>query len=169
MRSPAEEIVGELPEAAWIVHASGSAGTQAGLLAGLLAKNHSARVIGIDVDAQAARVRADVGRIGREAAARLGCEEKWSDDLVEVAGGWSGPAYGVADAATAEAMRLAARLEGLVVDPVYSGKGLAGLIDLARDRRFADGRPVVWIHTGGGPGIFAYPDAVARAAKAGQS
>ena len=138
----AEEIVRDLPEIDWIVHASGSAGTQAGLLAGLIAMGHPARVIGVDVDAQAARVRADVCRVGREAAAILGCAGNWDDSRVEVIGHWSGPAYGVADATTEEAVRLAAQLEGLALDPVYSGKGMAGLIGLARDGRFAGGGSV---------------------------
>jgi L-cysteate sulfo-lyase len=157
----AEEIVRDLPDVAWIVHGSGSAGTQAGLVAGLLAMGHPARVIGVDVDAQARRVRADVCRVGREAAALLGCGA-WDDGLVEVVGDWSGPAYGVPDAGTGEAMRLAARLEGLVVDPVYSGKAMAGLIGLARAGRFAAGGSVVWIHTGGSPAVFAYPSTAAR-------
>jgi L-cysteate sulfo-lyase len=161
----AEEIVRDLPDVAWIVHASGSAGTQAGLMAGLLAMRHAACVIGVDVDAQAARVNADVCRVGREAAILLGCGAEWDNSLVNVAGRWSGPAYGVADATTEEAVRLAAQLEGLALDPVYAGKGMAGLIGLAREGRFAGGGPVVWIHTGGSPGIFAYPETMARASR----
>jgi L-cysteate sulfo-lyase len=103
-----------------------------------------------------------VCRVGREAATMLGLGARWDDTLVEVAGGWSGPAYGVPDATTEEAIRLAARLEGLALDPVYSGKGMAGLIGLARQGRFRDSGPVVWIHTGGSPGIFAYPETMAR-------
>jgi L-cysteate sulfo-lyase len=158
----AEEIVRDCPDAAWIVHGSGSAGTQAGLLAGLLALGHGARVIGIDVDAQPARVKADVCRVGREAAALLGVADRWDDARVEVAADWSGPAYGIADATTEEAIRLAARYEGLALDPVYAGKGMAGLIGLARQGRFKGSAPVVWIHTGGAPGIFAYPETMAR-------
>jgi L-cysteate sulfo-lyase len=159
----AEEIVTQLPAVAWIVHASGSAGTQAGLLAGLLALGHPARVIGVDVDAQTARVAADVRRVGREAAGLLGVAERWDDARVEVAGDWCGPGYGVADATTEAAITLAARLEGFALDPVYAGKGMAGLIGLARAGRFGCDEPVVWIHTGGVPGIFAYPDTMARA------
>jgi 1-aminocyclopropane-1-carboxylate deaminase/D-cysteine desulfhydrase-like pyridoxal-dependent ACC family enzyme len=73
----AEEIIRDCPDVAWIVHASGSAGTQAGLLAGLLALEHAARVIGIDVDSQAARVTADVCRVGRAAAELLGVADRW--------------------------------------------------------------------------------------------
>ena len=158
----AEEIIRDCPDVAWIVHGSGSAGTQAGLLAGLLALGHSARVIGIDVDAQPARVNADVCRVGREAAELLGVADSWDDARVEVAAGWSGPSYGVADSTTEEAIRLAARYEGLALDPVYAGKGMAGLIGLARQGRFKGSEPVVWIHTGGAPGIFAYPETMAR-------
>ncbi|MBV9568369.1 MAG: D-cysteine desulfhydrase family protein [Hyphomicrobiales bacterium] len=158
----AEEIVHDLPNLAWIVHASGSAGTQAGLLAGLLALKHGARVIGIDVDAQPERVRKDVCRVGHEVAALLGIEPLWTDERVEVAGDWSGGAYGAADETTEEAIRLAARCEGLVLDPVYSGKAMAGLIGLARREQFREAGPVLWIHTGGSPALFAYPDTMAR-------
>ncbi len=156
----AREILRACPEAGFIVHGSGTGGTQAGLIAGVRAMGHAARVIGVDVDAEAARVAADVGRVGRAVAGMLGTV--WDDGDVEVAGDWSGPGYGVSDAATEEAIRLAARLEGLVVDPVYAGKGLAGLIGLARQGRFAGARPVVWLHTGGAPGVFAYPETMRR-------
>jgi L-cysteate sulfo-lyase len=160
----AEEIVTARPDVAWIIHASGSAGTQAGLLAGLLALNHPARVTGIDVDAQAARVAADVRRVGHEAATLLGVADRWTDASVDVAADWCGPGYGLPDATTEEAIRLAARLEGLALDPVYGGKGMAGLIGLAGAGRFKRQDPVVWIHTGGAPGLFAYPDTLARVA-----
>jgi L-cysteate sulfo-lyase len=162
-----EEIVRDLPNVAWIVHASGSAGTQAGLLAGLLALGHSARVIGVDVDAQPERVRADVCRVGHEVAALLGIEHRWQDERVEIAAEWSAQAYGVADETTEEAIRLAARSEALALDPVYSGKGMAGLIGLARQGRFSTSEVVVWIHTGGLPGVFAYPETMARVSAPG--
>ncbi|MEO8621608.1 MAG: pyridoxal-phosphate dependent enzyme [bacterium] len=157
-----EKIIHDCPDVAWIVHASGSGGTQAGLLAGLLALDHPARVVGVDVDAQPERVAADVCRVGREAAALLGVEHRWRDERVEAVPGWSAGAYGIADATTEEAIRLAARCEALTLDPVYSGKGMAGLIGLSRQGRFKGGGPVVWIHTGGSPGIFAYPTTMTR-------
>jgi L-cysteate sulfo-lyase len=158
----AREIVHDCPNVGWIVHASGSAGTQAGLLAGLLALDHPARVIGVDIDAQPDRVRADVCRVGRQASALLGVEARWTDASVEIAADWSAGGYGVCDEPAEEAIRLAARLEGLVLDPVYTGKAMAGLIGLAGRGRFKDGGPVVWIHTGGGPGVFAYAETMAR-------
>jgi len=148
-----------------LVHASGSAGTQAGIVAMLAALGHPMRCIGVDVDAQPARVASDVRRIGREAASLLGAEARWDDDRVEIAAGYAGPAYGVPDAGTLEAIGLAARLEAFALDPVYAGKGMAGLIGLVRAGRFAPQDVVIWLHTGGAPGLFAYPAAMARAAR----
>src|SRR4030095_1920301 len=75
---------------------------------------------------------------------------------VEVVAGHAGPAYGVPHAATVEAIRLAARLEALVLDPGYSGKGPAGLIALIRAGRWSKDDDVVFLHTGGAPALFAY-------------
>ena len=72
--------------------------------------------------------------------------------------GHAGPAYGVPHAATIEAIKLAGRLEALPLDPVYSGKGLAGLIALIRDGRWRPEDDVVFIHTGGAPALFAYAE-----------
>jgi L-cysteate sulfo-lyase len=150
-----------------VVHASGSAGTQAGILAMVAALGHGMGCIGIDVDAQPQRVAADVKKIGRAAAALLGAHDRWSDDRVEIAAGYAGPTYGVPDSSTLEAIGVAARLEALVLDPVYSGKGLAGLIGLVRAGRFSKDDVVVWVHTGGAPGVFAYPSVMAKAASQG--
>lgn len=147
-----------------LVHASGSGGTQAGIVATLCALDHPFQCIGIDVDAQPERVAVDVRRVGREAAALLGVSDKWTDGSVEVAAGFAGPAYGVSDQGTLEAIHLAARLEALALDPVYSGKGMAGLIGLIRTERLRREHTVIWIHTGGLPGLFAYPAAIGRAA-----
>ncbi|MBS0393170.1 MAG: D-cysteine desulfhydrase family protein [Proteobacteria bacterium] len=143
-----------------IVHASGSGGTQAGILAMLAALARGVRCIGIDVDADARRVAADVSRIGRDVAQMLGAQQAWSDAVVEVMAGYAGTAYGSPAAGTLEAIGLAARLEGLVLDPVYSGKAMAGLIGLVRAGRFTRDDAVVWIHTGGAPALFAYPAAM---------
>lgn len=163
----AEEIVRECPDVKWIVHGSGSAGTQAGLLVGLRALGHPARVIGIDVDCQAERVMSDVSKIASETGSILGLSGSSEKYHVEVLREWSGPAYGQPGPFTEEAMLLAARLEGLALDPVYSGKAMAGLIGMARSGRFAKGDTVVWIHTGGSPAIFAYPRTITRVISAG--
>jgi L-cysteate sulfo-lyase len=149
-----------------IVHGSGSAGTQAGIVAALCALHEPIHVIGIDVDAQPERVARDVRRVGREAACLLGADETWDDARVEVAAGFAGPGYGVPDALTLEAIGIAARLEALALDPVYAGKAMAGLIGLVRSGRFGADDTVIWIHTGGLPGMFAYPAAMRCAAAA---
>ncbi|MBL6652350.1 MAG: D-cysteine desulfhydrase family protein [Reyranella sp.] len=137
-----------------IVHCSGSAGTQAGLVVGARFCLPTTRIVGIDIDAEPARVRADVLTYGRAAAALL--DQPFDDADVEVVAGHAGPAYGVPHEATVEAIRLAARLEALILDPVYSGKGLAGLIALIRDGRWSADDDVVFLHTGGTPALFAY-------------
>jgi L-cysteate sulfo-lyase len=137
-----------------VVHCSGSGGTQAGLVVGASVCLPSTRVVGIDIDAEPARVRGDVLTYGRAAAALL--DQPFADEAVEVVAGHAGPAYGVPHAATLAAIGLAARLEALILDPVYSGKGLAGLIALIRDGRWDTDEDVIFIHTGGAPALFAY-------------
>ena len=148
--------LGFVPSA--IVHCSGSAGTQAGLVVGAALALPTARVVGVDIDAEPARVRADVLTYARAAADRLDID--FDSATVEVVAGHAGPAYGVVDAATIEAIRLAGTLEAMPVDPVYSGKGLAGLIDMVRQRRWTCDDDVVFIHTGGAPALFAYQSAL---------
>jgi L-cysteate sulfo-lyase len=139
-----------------IVHASGSAGTQAGLVLGGAMTLPSTRIVGIDIDAEPGRVRADVVTHGRAAAALL--DMRFDEARVEVVAGHAGPAYGVPHFATLEAIKLAGRLEALVLDPVYSGKGLAGLIAMIGEKRWSKDEDVVFIHTGGEPALFAYRD-----------
>jgi len=141
-------------EPSGIVHGTGSAGTQAGLVVGAAVVMPQARVVGIDIDAEPERVRTDVIKYARLAAARLNVP--FDEATVEVVAGHAGPAYGVPHQATIEAIRLAGRLEGLALDPVYSGKGLAGLIALIRDGRWQKGDDIIFIHTGGSPALFAY-------------
>ena len=111
-------------------------------------------MVGIDIDAEPERVRADVLRFGQGAADLL--EQPFLLEDVEVVAGLAGPAYGVPHAATIDAIRLGACLEALVLDPVYSGKGLAGLISLIRAGRWTAEQNIVFVHTGGAPALFAY-------------
>ncbi len=141
-----------------IVHSSGSGSTQAGLVAGAALALDGTRIVGIDIDAEPERVRADVVAYAKAAADLLGAP--LSDADVEVVAGHAGPAYGVPHPATIEAIRLAGALEALVLDPVYSGKGLAGLIALVRAGRWRTDQDVVFIHTGGAPALFAYEKAL---------
>ena len=149
--------LGFTPQA--IVHSSGSGGTQAGLVLGASMAMPTTQVVGIDIDAEPERVRADVHRYGSAAAGLLGVS--FPANCVEIVAGHAGPAYGVPHAATLEAIKLAGRLEALVLDPVYSGKGLAGLIALIREERWTPDDDIVFIHTGGAPALFAYQEALA--------
>jgi D-cysteine desulfhydrase family pyridoxal phosphate-dependent enzyme len=137
-----------------IVHCTGSAGTQAGLLVGASVAMPETRIVGIDIDAEPERVRTDIVAYARAAADLIGTG--FEESLVEVVAGHAGPAYGVPHAATLEAIRLAGALEAMPVDPVYSGKGLAGLIALVRGGRWPPDADVIFIHTGGAPALFAY-------------
>ena len=142
-----------------IVHCTGSAGTQAGLVVGASIAMPRTRIVGIDIDAEPERVRADVIRYARLAAERL--EVPFDEADVDVVAGHAGPAYGVPHAASMEAIRLAGRLEALPLDPVYSGKGLAGLIALVRSGHWQKDEDVVFVHTGGSAALFAYQGALA--------
>ena len=139
-----------------ITHCTGSGGTQAGLLAGVAGCMPGTPVVGIDIDAEPARVRDDVARLTAEVCALL--EVEYDADAVEVVAGHAGPAYGVPHPATLAAIELAGRLEALVLDPVYAGKALAGLIAMVKDGRWKAGDDVVFMHTGGTPALFAYGD-----------
>jgi L-cysteate sulfo-lyase len=141
-----------------IVHCTGSAGTQAGLVAGAAVAMPDTAIVGIDIDAEPARVRADVVTYAKEASDLL--DVPFDAAAVEVVAGHAGPAYGVPHEATIEAIRLAGRLEALALDPVYSGKGLAGLIALIRGGRWRNDEDVVFLHTGGAPALFAYQSAL---------
>jgi L-cysteate sulfo-lyase len=149
-------LLGFTPSA--IVHCTGSAGTQAGLVVGAAIAMPRTGIVGIDIDAEPARVRADVVTLAREASALL--DVAFDDAAVEVVAGHAGPAYGVPHEATIEAIRLAGRLEALPLDPVYSGKGLAGLIALIRQGRWRKDEDVIFLHTGGAPALFAYQSAL---------
>ena len=115
-------------------------------------------IVGIDIDAEPMRVRADVVALAREASDLL--DVPFDEATVEVVAGHAGPAYGVPHQATIEAIRLAGRLEALPLDPVYSGKGLAGLIALIRQGRWRKDEDVIFLHTGGAPALFAYQSAL---------
>jgi L-cysteate sulfo-lyase len=150
------DALGFVPDA--VAHCSGSAGTQAGLVLGAAICLPQTRIVGIDIDAEPERVRADVIRYGHAAADLL--DVPFPEDNVEVVAGHAGPAYGVPHQATIDAIKLAGRLEAFVLDPVYSGKGLAGLIALITEGRWTPDQNVIFLHTGGAPALFAYREAL---------
>ncbi len=139
-----------------IVLASSSGGSQAGLIAGLAALGHRARVIGIEVDGDRDGVAAAVHEVAAAVAERLGLVPGEVAARVEVVAGYGGPGYGLPTPEMRRAVELAARREGLLLDPVYSGKAMAGLIGLIAEGRFEPGERVVFLHSGGAPALFAY-------------
>jgi len=144
-----------------VVVATGSGGTQGGLVAGVVARHADIAVIGIDIDAEGEAVDARVAAVGEATGALLGVPEGTVAAAVRVVHGYAGEAYGVPTPAMVEAVTLLARLEGLVLDPVYTGKAMAGLIDLVGKGTFGRDETVVFVHTGGMPALFAYRSAFA--------
>lgn len=144
-----------------VIHATGSAGTQAGLLTGLVALNSGIPVLGIGVGKPQAVMEQAVFDLCQESSAHLGLPGIVRRDQVAADCSYIGQGYGLPTQGMTEAVRLLAELEGILLDPVYSGKAMAGLIDLVRQGRFAPGSNIVFLHTGGTVGLFAYPEALA--------
>ena len=141
-----------------LVHATGSAGTQAGLVAGLHALSSPIRVLGIGVRQPKEKQEANVLRLAQATATYMGLDRPISPGAVEANCDYVGDGYGLPTPGMAEAVQMVARLEGIFLDPVYSGKGMAGLIDLIRKGDLAAGENVVFLHTGGSSGLFGYAD-----------
>jgi L-cysteate sulfo-lyase len=142
-----------------LMHATGSAGTQAGLVAGLQAMNSTIRLLGIGVRAPRDKQESMVFDLACLTWALLGLHGELPRAAVEANCDYVGGGYGVPTPGMAEAVTLLAQSEGLLLDPVYSGKGMAGLIDLVRKGRFAKDQNIVFLHTGGSAALFGYPDA----------
>ena len=117
-------------------------------------------MIGIDVDANPAEVTAEVTRIAGEVWARLSLPGAFPAENVRLESGYAGEAYGLPTAEMRDAVERSARLEGLLLDPVYSGKAMAGLIGLIAAGRFKPEDTVVFLHTGGTPALFPYRSAL---------
>jgi len=139
-----------------VVVCSVTGSTHAGMIAGFAGQDRPRRVIGIDASARIAETRAQVERIARRTADLIDLGRDLRDDEISVLEGWAGDAYGIPVASTLDAMRLTGRLEGVVLDPVYEGKSMAGLIDLVQDGRIPAGSTVLYAHLGGQPALNAY-------------
>jgi L-cysteate sulfo-lyase len=144
---------------AQVVHATGSAGTQAGLVTGLVALNSGIPVLGISVRAPKQRQEDNVFNLASRTAAHMGLSGLIKREQIVARDEYVGAGYGLPTPGMVEAVTLTARLEGILLDPVYSGKGMDGLIDLIRKGFFAKDSDIVFLHTGGSAGLFGYPDA----------
>ncbi len=140
-----------------VVHATGSAGTQAGLVAGFEAMNSGIDVLGIGVRAPREAQENNVFKLVGETMERLGVRTPAARERVMANTDYVGGGYGVPTPSMVEAVSLLARQEGILLDPVYSGKGMAGLIDLVRKGSYKKGQNIVFVHTGGSVALFGYP------------
>jgi len=136
-----------------VVVASGSAGTHAGLAVGLEQLLPDAELIGVTVSRSVADQKPKVVTLQQAVAEQLELKAKadivlWDD--------YFAPGYGTPNEEGMEAVKLLARLEGILLDPVYTGKAMAGLIDGIAQKRFKDEGPILFVHTGGAPALFAY-------------
>ena len=139
------------------VCASGSAGTHAGFLVGLLGTHAHLPLTGINVRRPRAEQEGNVHALAGATAELLGVPAVARDKVVAL-DEWVGPGYSIPTDEMVEAVRLLASLEGVLLDPVYTGKAMAGLIGLVRRGHFKTGERVVFLHTGGSPALYAYQD-----------
>jgi 1-aminocyclopropane-1-carboxylate deaminase len=130
--------------------------TQAGMIAGFAAQEKPRSVLGIDGSATVQQTWAQVARIARSTAEAIELDRELADDEIILLDEWHAGTYGIPDEKTLAAIRLCARLEGVLTDPVYEGKSMAALIDLVRNGRIESGSRVLYAHLGGQPALNAY-------------
>ncbi len=150
-----------------IVVASSSFGTQAGLCVGARALGLRAQIAGIAIDAPGAELQAGVADLAARTARRLGLDVRIAASEVIGFDGYLGGGYAVLGDPEREAILLGARHEGLLLDPVYTGRAMAGLLDLVRRGTFGKDETILFWHTGGTPALHAYGDALLRGGAAG--
>ena len=143
-----------------IVTSSGSGGTHAGILAGVHGTNANIAVTGISVRAEKRTQEDKIAHLAQETADLAGVRETLPRERVVVHDAWVGPGYSLPTPEMAEAVRMFARQEAILLDPVYTGKAAAGLIGLVRSGHIAEGERVLFLHTGGSPALYAYRDDV---------
>ena len=142
-----------------IVHATGSTGTQAGLVVGLKAIHAQIPVLGISVRAKKEAQEANVLRLAETTAEKLGCPGAVTAADISANSDYVGAGYGIPTPEGIEAIRMFGEQEAILLDPVYSSKGAAGMIDLIRKGAFKKGERIVFLHTGGSASLFGYMSA----------
>ena len=140
----------------YIVVCSVTGSTQAGMVVGFAADGRARRVIGIDASAKPAATRAQILRIAQHTAKLVELGREITDQDIVLDARYGGPEYGLPNDGTLEAIRLCARHEGMLTDPVYEGKSMHGMIDMVRNGEFAPGSRVLYAHLGGVPALNAY-------------
>jgi 1-aminocyclopropane-1-carboxylate deaminase len=139
-----------------VIVCSVTGSTQAGMIAGFAAQDTARRVIGIDGSARPAETRAQVARIARRTAELIELGRDLREDEIVLDERYHAGIYGIPDEQTLEAIRMAGRLEGMITDPVYEGKSMAGMIDLVSRGEIEKGSNVLYAHLGGQPALSAY-------------
>jgi 1-aminocyclopropane-1-carboxylate deaminase len=139
-----------------VIVCSVTGSTHAGMIAGFAGQDRPRRVLGIDASAKIDETRAQVEKIARNTAGLIGLGRDLRDDEITVLEGWAGDRYGIPVQSTLDAIRLTGHLEGVIIDPVYEGKSMAGLIDLIRTGDIPRDSQVLYAHLGGQPAINAY-------------
>ena len=156
----AEEVVAQETELGfkfdYIVVCSVTGSTQAGMVVGFAADGRADRVIGIDASATPAKTKAQILRIAQNTAKLVELGREITEQDVVLDARYGGPAYGLPNEGTMEAIRLCARQEGVLTDPVYEGKSMHGMINMVRLGEFPQGSKVLYAHLGGVPAINAY-------------
>ena len=150
-----KELLDEKVMANWIVFGSSSGGTHAGMLAGQRIFGFSGRVLGISVDESEEWLKSEVSKLASATSKKAGDRIEFTPEDVHVNADYCDPGYGIVTEREREAIRLFARLEGLLLDPVYTGRAAAGMIDLIRTEFFKKNETVLFWHTGGQAALFA--------------
>jgi 1-aminocyclopropane-1-carboxylate deaminase len=141
-----------------IIVCSVTGSTQAGMIAGFAAQERPRRVVGIDASAKPVETLDQVTRIARQTASLIDIGRDLRDDEIILDARYHAGTYGIADEQTVDAIKLGARLEGMITDPVYEGKSLAGMIDLIVRREIAPNAKVLYAHLGGQPALNGYTE-----------
>jgi L-cysteate sulfo-lyase len=141
-----------------VVHATGSAGTQAGFVTGLVAIHSGIPTLGISVRASKEKQEAAVFDLAQRTAEHLGVPGIVKREHIVANSDYVGPGYGLPTQGMRDAVKMLAQMEAILLDPVYTGKGMDGLIDHVRKGFFKKDANVVFLHTGGSAGLFGYPD-----------
>lgn len=143
-----------------VVCASGSAGTHAGLASGFYCSNSNIPVIGVNVSRKKDAQETIVHNLAKQVLDLTGVQGEIPREAINCVEDYVGPGYSLPTAEMVEAVTLTAQLEGILLDPVYTGKAMAGLIGLVRQGRFSENENVLFVHTGGSPALYAYMDTI---------
>ena len=150
-----KEFMDQNSNADWIVFATSSGGTQAGLLLGQRVFGYKGQLLGISIDESEEGLKNQVSELASLTSEKLGKRIEFTPEDVLANANYCSAGYGVVTEQEREAIRLFATCEGLLLDPVYTGRAAAGMIDLIRKGFFKKDETVLFLHTGGQPALFA--------------